>query len=202
MKAVTSTLGFAALATVAACQADIAPGTYFCGPEQSCPEGQVCNGVDNICTVSASARPFACDLPDRTGDDSPATGLSLGKLDCVSVVHQLQACLVDGDPGDWFQFDVPDNCNGVQIDARLTYPTAFEPVAMQLSTDDGAPVDADTPCDDASGVSGGGNDVRCFVQTVANGSHLAIGLVHSGTADCDGTCAHNRYTLTLQLTAP
>jgi len=189
-----------AILSVTACSADIAPGTYFCGPEESCPEGQVCNGTDNICTSPGNVSPFACDIPDRTDDDSPATGLVLANLTCVSAPRNLRACLVDGDPGDWFQFDVPDNCNGVQIEARLTFPIAYEPVAMQLASNNGDPVDADSPCEVET--QNAGEDVRCFRQTVDNGSHHAIGLVHSNTANCDGACAHNRYTLDFQLSAP
>lgn len=190
-------LGFLGLG---ACSPDIASGTYYCGPEELCPEGQVCNGTDNICTIPANVQPFTCDFPDRTGDDVPAQGLPLAGLTCVSGVRELHACLVDGDPGDWFQFDVPDNCNGVQIEARLTFAVAYEPVGIQLATEDGPGIDVETPC--TVGVQDAGLDVRCFKQVVTNGSHHAIGLVHTNTADCDGACAHNRYTLDFQLSAP
>jgi hypothetical protein len=188
------------LLALGACSAEIAPDTYFCGPEALCPEGLTCNGVDNICTVPSQAQAFDCDIPDRTGDDAPAMGLPLGDLTCVSGVRELKQCLFDDDPGDWFQFDVPDNCNAVQIEARLTFPIAFEPVGIELSTEGGAPVGVDTPCEVQNQEAG--QAVRCFQMTVANGSHHAIGLVHSGIENCDGACAHNRYTLNLQLSTP
>ncbi len=189
------------ISLLASCSADIAPGTYFCGPEQLCPDGMACNGVDNICTVPSQAQAFDCGIPDRSDDDAPAQGLQLTPLDCVSGVRELKACLFADDPGDWFQFDVPGNCSAVQIEARLTFPIAFEPVGMQLSTEDGAPMNVDSDCalstgDDAGSVS------RCFEMTVSNGSHHAIGLIHSGTDNCDGDCAFNRYTLDLQLSTP
>lgn len=183
-----------------ACSAEIAPETYFCGPEELCPEGLACNGIDNICTVPSKAQAFECDIPDRTGDDEPAMGLQLADLTCVSVVRELRACLFEDDPGDWFQFDIPDNCNAVQIEARLTFPIAFEPVAIELSTEGGAPVGVDSPCEVQNQAAG--EAVRCFQMTVANGTHHAIGLVHSGVENCDGACAHNRYTLSLQLSTP
>lgn len=185
---------------LAACSAEIAPETYFCGPEQLCPEGLACNGVDNICTVPSSAQPFDCDIPDRTGDDEPAMGLQLTDLACVSGVRELRACLFENDPGDWFQFDVPDNCTAVQIEARLSFATAFEPVAIELSTDGGVPNRVDTAC--AVESFDAGESTRCFEMTVSNGSRQAIGLVHAGELDCGGECAHNRYTLSLQLSTP
>lgn len=190
------------LLLVGACSADIAPGTYFCGPEALCPDDMACNGFDNICTVPSQALPFSCgDIPDRTGDDDPSMALALPDFECVSGVRELKACLFADDPGDWFQFDVPDNCTAVQIEARLTFPVAFEPVALQLATDGAAPVDVDGDCtvstgDDAGAVS------RCFQMTVPNGTHHAIGLVHGGRDNCDGECAFNRYTLNLQLSTP
>lgn len=188
------------LVVLAACSAEIAPDTYFCGPEQLCPEGLACNGVDNICTNPSNAKPFECDIPDRTGDDEPAMGLQIADLTCVSGVRELRACLFADDPGDWFQFEIPDNCNAVQIEARLSFAVAFEPVSIQLSTEGGTPVTVDGPCENDFGDAG--ETARCFQMTVANGSRHAVGLVHSGVDNCDGACAHNRYTLSLQLSTP
>lgn len=192
------------LLVLGACSADIAPGTYFCGPEQLCPEGLTCDAVEDICTVPSQAGAFECEIPDRAGDDEPAAGLLLQPaLDCVSGVRELKACLFADDPGDWFQFSVPGNCtSAVQIEARLTYPVAYEPVAMQLSTDGAAPVAVDGECKVAAG-DASGQTSRCFELVVENGSQHAIGLVHSETLNCGGACAFNRYTLNLQLsTAP
>jgi len=189
------------LFALVACSADIVSGTYFCGPEALCPDDLACNGIDNICTAPSQALAFDCDLPDRTDDDTPATGFQLGELDCVSGVRELQACLFASDPGDWFQFEVPANCNAVQIEARLTFPLAFEPVGIQLSTEGGTPSDVDQDCTLSTG-NDSGSTSRCFEMTVANGSQHAIGLVHSGRENCEGECAFNRYTLNLQLSTP
>lgn len=193
---------------VAACTPDIAPGAYLCGPEESCPEGLACNaGVDmdpatpdNVCVVPGVAQPFACGVPDFP-DDDPATGRIIANLSCVSPANESKGCLNDGDVGDWYQFDVPANCNAVQIEARLRFPVAFEPLAMQLATDGGAPMPADTPCSGTQQADDG-EEIRCFKLTVTNGSHQAIGVVHSATDNCDGACAHNRYTLSVQLSTP
>ena len=34
--------------SVGACSPEIAAGTYFCGPEQLCPEGLVCDGIEDV----------------------------------------------------------------------------------------------------------------------------------------------------------
>jgi hypothetical protein len=184
-----------------ACTAEIAPGAYLCGPEQLCPEGLACNGTDNTCVLASEALPFACGVADPAGDDVPTAGQVVANLACVSPIRESKGCLLQNDIGDWYQFDVPGNCAAVQIEARITFPIAFEQVAMQLSTDDGPGVAVDGPCSSALPPDLG-DTARCFKMTVANGSHHAIGLVHSGLENCGGGCANNRYTLSLQLSTP
>jgi hypothetical protein len=109
--------------------------------------------------------------------------------------------LTTTDAADWYQFDIPDNCVAVQIDARVTFPAAYEPVAIELSTDGGPGTRVDAPCpqpdpDDAGDLS------RCFKMTVENGAHHALGMLHAGELDCGGGCANNRYRLQLQLSTP
>ena len=197
-----------AFVVVAACTPDIAPGAYLCGPEQLCPDGLVCNGgvdsdpetPDNVCVVAPQAEAFACGTTD-TADDTPDTGQVIAGLSCVSAPHETKGCLLDADGADWFQFDVPGNCTAVQLEARLTFPVAFEPLALQLATDGAAPQPAETPCK-SSETAEDGDEARCFKLTVENGAHLALGVVHAGTATCGGACAHNRYRLTVQLSTP
>ena len=107
---------------VGACSADIAPGTYFCGPEQLCPEGLTCDAVEDICTVPSQAGAFECEIPDRTGDDEPAAGLLLQPaLDCVSGVRELKACLFVDDPGDLTEASVlPAGLPRIAVEAGTT----------------------------------------------------------------------------------
>jgi hypothetical protein len=63
-----------ALAVAAGCSAEIAPGAYYCGPEQNCPDGLTCDGIENLCVLPSQAQPFACDAADPQGDDEPAAG--------------------------------------------------------------------------------------------------------------------------------
>lgn len=190
-----------AVASGPACTVDIAAGTYYCGAEQLCPAGLACNGVDNLCVAPANAEAFTCNVVDPTGDDVPAAGLPLGDLQCVSRVAQSAGCLFPNDPGDWVSFEVPANCTAVEIQARVLFPVAFEAVALELATDNAAPVRVDGPCgDDPKPI--GGELSRCMKMTVAPGSHHAIGMVHSGELDCGGGCAFNRYEVAVQLATP
>ncbi|HEU0037508.1 MAG TPA: hypothetical protein VFQ53_43150 [Kofleriaceae bacterium] len=188
------------LLALGACSPSIASATYLCGPEELCPEGQKCNGVDNTCVVASDALPFACDSADQI-DETPAQGQVIDNLSCVSILNVARGCLTASDAADWYQFDIPDNCAAVQIEAKLEFPIAYEPLALQLASEGGAAVAAETPCG-ASTVADEGEDVRCFEMTVPVGTHHALGVVHTGTADCDGACANNRYTLSLQLATP
>jgi hypothetical protein len=201
-------LAIVAALALAACTEEIASGTYLCGPEGLCPDGMVCNGgagtpeePGNVCVFPANVEPFSCgDLADPTGDDDPTQGLLLDNLACVSGILEAKGCLRTDDVGDWYQFDVPSNCNKVQVVARLTFPIAFEPIAMQFATDAGV-VPADTGCGPAQAPAPGEAAV-CFKQTLQNSAHHAFGLVHSGTANCDGACTSNRYKLLVQLSTP
>jgi hypothetical protein len=192
----------ASLLVVAACTADVAPGTYFCGPDGACPEGQACNGPDNLCVVAAQAAPFDCtqDFADPAGDDTAASGHVLA-MECVSGLNVTKGCLPAADAGDWYQFDVPAVCAAVQIDARLTFPVAFERLALQLSTANGDPAPVETACRFTLPANAP-DEARCFTMAVSPGTHYAIGVVADGTGDCGGRCRNNRYTFSVQLNAP
>lgn len=201
----TLLLPFALPFALAACTADIAPDTYFCGPERLCPEGLTCNDADNICTAPSNVEAFGCGkidgipIPDMVGDDTPADGFDITNVNTCLVTRELRACLFADDPGDWVQFDLPAvSCSGTYtMTGRVTFAIAFEPLAIQLSTDDGPPQTVDVECDKAT--DSGGQTQRCFEVQLAGGSHYAIGVVHGNTANCDGDCAHNRYVLDLRM---
>ena len=189
-----------ALLALAACTPDIAPGSYLCGPEGLCPEGQLCNGPDNICVLVSEARPFSCGTAtDPELDDQPGAGTVLANLPCVSVPSETHGCLLDDDGQDFFQFDVPAGCAAVRVEASVSFPIAFQPLGLVFSTAGGPAAPADTPC--SSGAVPG-EDVRCFGQAVQAGGHYALGVVKDSGGDCSGTCRHNRYILRIRLAAP
>jgi hypothetical protein len=191
-----------ALLALAACTPDIAPGSYLCGPEGLCPEGQACNGPDNICVLESQARPFECgNVDDPAGDDQPGSGTTIANLSCVSVPTETRGCLRATDGQDFFQFDVPATCTAARVEASLTFPIAFQPLALVLSTAGGAAVPVDAPCP-SSAATVAGEEARCFGQAVAAGGHYAFGVVRGEGGDCGGACRDNRYIFRLRLASP
>lgn len=191
-----------ALLALAACTPDVAPGSYVCGPEGLCPEGQACNGPDNICVLESEVRPFECGTAtDPGGDDQPASGTALMNLSCVSVPTETRGCLREVDGQDFFQFDVPASCSAVRVEVSVTFPIAFQPLGLVLSTAGGAAAPVEAPCSPST-VALAGEEVRCFGQTVQAGGHYAIGVVKESGGACGGACRHNRYLFRLRLASP
>jgi hypothetical protein len=188
---------------VAACTPTVDPGTYFCGVDGSCPEGQACNGPDNTCVLANAAMPFVCgpDHTDVTGDDATATGQAIPLTSCVSQVFAATGCLPAGDTADWYQFDVPANCTAVEVEARIAFPVAFERLQLLLSEANGAGQARETPCT-SPGDEDAPEEIRCMTATVQPGTHYAVGAVPDGTQNCDEQCKHNRYSIQIRLVAP
>jgi hypothetical protein len=185
----------------AACTPDIASGTYLCGPNAACPEGQVCNGPDNTC-VFGSAEPFACEPDAETEpDDTAEQGRMLTALnECVTTVLPLANCMLAGDTADWVRFTVPSVCTEVQVEARVTFPLAFESLGLELwDLDQNTMVGSDTEC---ASTGEGGEDIRCMTIGVTPGGNYGISVKPSGEGNCGGACAYNRYTLRVQLSTP
>ncbi len=191
------------LLALAACSPHIASGAYLCGPEQDCPENQLCNGTDNVCVAETLAVAFECtkEFPNPFNDDAPSAGTPIANLQCVSGLSVARGCLTPEVLGDWYQFDTPAGCTAVAVDVKVTFAVAYEPIALALAMDDGAPTAVDSPCKNPLSEDTG-SDVRCVHLTIPAGHHFALGVLHSGTADCAGRCAQNRYTLDLQLVTP
>jgi hypothetical protein len=183
---------------LSACAADIASGSYLCGPEQACPGGQACNGPDNVCVFASTVQPFAC-LPneEHEPDNTPDQGLDIGSLDCVSAVFAQDGCLAAGDPNDWYRFTAPTGCTSLEADIRINYPLAFEPLAVVLADASGQALANDGPCAHPSGTAG--DDERCITAPIPQGQSYAVQVKPAGGGDCDGHCNYNRYALTLQL---
>jgi hypothetical protein len=187
---------------LAACSPEISSGAYFCGDERSCPEGQVCDGPSNTCVLAGTASPFACDPgTDPEPDDTAAQGKSIPPLACVSSPYDRAGCLHAGDPADWLTLTAPSQCVAVAVQIRITYPIAFEPLAIEL-WDLGSNTMIATQGDCASGGTAAGDDSRCLVQTLTPGGSYGVAIKPAGGGDCNGGCAYNRYTVTVQLATP
>lgn len=185
---------------LAACEPEVAPGTYLCGPEELCPEGMVCNGPDNVCVHPTKQQAFACtnENKDVPGDDGPATAQVLGEMACVSLVRETRGCLPIGDVGDYYTFRVVDGCTSTKVLAGVVYPIAFQSLTMQLGKLGETPVTIDSPCA-ASRPHDVGDAVACLEAPVGPGTYV-LGVIPDGTGQCDGQCKFNRYGLAVQVT--
>jgi hypothetical protein len=190
----------AILLLLAACDPDIAPGAYMCGPEEACPDGLACNRPDNLCVAPTAVKPFACGAANEEipGDDAPATAQNLGELACISLVRGTRGCLPAGDVGDFYSFRVADGCTNVKVQASVVFPIAFESLALQLAKAGEAPVAITSACA-ANRATDEGEIVRCLEAPVDPGTY-ALGVVPDGTGDCDRACAFNRYGFAVQVT--
>jgi hypothetical protein len=188
------------LVVLAGCTPDIATGAYLCGPEQSCPPGFACNGPDQACVTKSTAQPFSCDDSEqREPDNDLAHAFPVGPLTCVSPAAVLDGCLATGDPADWFAIDAPASCTAVAADLEVTYPVAWEPIALTLSATDGTVLGTDTDCHDTVPA---GSDLRCLKVPLTPGMHYGVSVAPAGGGDCGGDCAFNRYTLSVRLDTP
>ena len=184
---------------VSACSPDIVQGSYLCGPEQSCPDGQACNGVDNICVLPSGALPFACG--DKITEVEPNNGATAAQpitnLECVSPLVQIKGCTPANDAEDWYAFDVPATCGATVASVRLSFPLAFEQLSVDLAGKSGTQADCGTTVGTDDGV-----DTLCLSTPVTAGQHYTLRIARSGIGDCGGQCAYNRYSLSLQLGTP
>jgi len=186
---------------LAACSPDIGSGSYLCGPNETCPKGQACDGPTNSCIVPSAVEPFACDPKMVRDDNTPQTALALGTPTCVSNNVPQSGCLGAGDSHNYYAFTAPMGCTAVEVDLRISYPKAFEPLGITLGDANGTELVTDGECKGAQ-ISTTADDVRCIQQTITPGQPYTIDVNPAGGEDCDGMCAFNRYTLNFALATP
>jgi hypothetical protein len=188
------------LLALVACSPEIPSGSYLCGPNETCPDGQACDGPTNMCVTASTAAAFACDpMDEHEPDNTPQTGTAIPTLSCVSPPVTEHGCLASGDAGDWYRFTAPTSCVAVEVQIRLAYPTAFEPLAIVLADEAGTQVATDTTC---KTTAAGGDDSRCLTMPLTGGQTYTIEVKPVGGDDCDGMCGFNRYTLVVQTATP
>lgn len=185
--------------SLAACAPDIVPDSYFCGPNASCPEGQVCNGHDHHCVSPSNAEQFACASPFEP-DNSAAEAHAIPQLDCVSAPFIDDNCMDKGDAEDWIKLTAPAACAAVQVQSRVTFPLAFQRLGFELwDLGTMTKLADDTECV-TSGQ--GGEEIRCLTHVLVPGSSYGIKVHPAGDGNCDGDCSYNTYSLRLQLETP
>lgn len=188
---------------LAACTPEITPGTYLCGDEELCPEGQACDGVTNTCELASAARPFECgdEIDEVEPNDAFQSAQAVGDLQCVSRVAEVHGCTrKDGSPEDWFSFVVPSCTSTVRTTARIAFPLAYEPLVVELRDANGGVKATAESC--SSDDKHDGDTELCLDVAVTPTAQYALRVAGAGSADCDGACAYNRYTLTMQLVSP
>ncbi|MGE0869650.1 MAG: hypothetical protein AB7P03_13880 [Kofleriaceae bacterium] len=196
------TIRYLALVALTACAPEIAPGVYACGPEQLCPEGQTCNGPDNLCVLDRDATPFTCGPISEVEPNSAQDSAEMvSEFQCVSFPVEINGCSDQAGDQDWFRVDVPDNCTAVAVTAKMQFPIAFAEVGLELYASDGSVVATAAPCA-AQPAQDGGVERRCLDAVVTPGGSYALKVVQTGQGACGGTCAFNRYILTAQLVTP
>jgi hypothetical protein len=187
-----------------ACKPEVGYDTYLCGVEADCPDGQACNGPDNRCVSAASALPFACDpMVEHEPDNLPAQAFVLPTLACVSGPLTQLGCLADGDAEDWLAFAVPAACTAVVAHLHLAYSIAYEEVPFEIADADGNVLEQAGECGaDETSLAAFGVIDRCLKRTVTPGLSYLVHVKADPALSCDGNCAFNRYSLTLQLQTP
>jgi len=183
-----------------ACTPDIVSDSYLCGPNEACPDDQVCNGPDNHCVLPSGVQPFACTPKIATEPDNTAQEAHvLPDLGCVSVPFIDENCMLENDAEDWVKLAAPA-CAAVQIEAVVTFPVAFERIKLELwDLDHMTNLGEDVQCPQ---VGEEGEELRCLTKTLVSGTNYGIQVKPAGDGDCDGDCRFNRYTLRVQLSTP
>lgn len=201
---------FAIPLAAAACTPDIVPGTYLCGPDQACPEGQVCNGTEDkmaglvadTCMLPGVAQPFACTPKTASEpDDTMATGYVIQvPTTCIGKVDLGRGCMPAGDAADWVTFVAPSVCTALMVQVRLDFPLANEDLTIELwDADANTKITGDGECKqglDPSSVS------RCLESVLVPGKKYGVQVNPTGEGNCGGDCAYNRYGLTLVFGTP
>jgi hypothetical protein len=185
------------LIALAACTPDVLSETYFCGPDATCPEGQACNGPDNVCVIAAKAEDFSCgDMAIKTEPDDTAAQAHVLNVVCSVPSARVYNCMLDSDAEDWAKL-LP-GCTG-QIKTTVAFPVAFERLAVELwDLDSMTKLGDETDC--TTGESG--EEARCISSPITQGTNYGIKVRPSGEGNCDGNCPYNRYSLSVQLSTP
>ena len=186
-----------ALAAVAGCDPEIVSGAYFCGPQMSCPSGEVCSAADGTCGRAELARPFACDPGSEAGEpnDLPAAATPLSVSACPGVSLEQAGCLPAGSDVDWLAVTASPDCVGGPLAVNVRYSAAFAPAVVDLMSPDGATVlGTAMPCNITGGI--GENDGVCLDAIVPSSGTALIRIGLDPELDCDGACDFMHYSVT------
>jgi hypothetical protein len=183
----------AMLAVVAGCQPEILSGTYFCGPEMSCPPDQICSAASSLCVRPELALPFACPADSQTigepnNDVASATAITF--TTCPGAEQRLPGCVPDPADLDLIVVDAP-TCGGRSLSFDVRFPVAFAPVIVEQVDAAGTTIQTATSCEIAGENSQ--NDAACLDATVPGDGRVYVRLTLDPEIDCDDACNFNWY---------
>ena len=197
MRAAFIAAAVAAVAALAGCDPEILSGAYYCGPQMSCPSGEVCNAGDGTCGRPELARPFTCDpgSEDAEPNDLPAAATPLSVSACPGISLDQLGCLPAAIDVDWLAVTLPAACAGAPLAVDVRYSVAFAPAVVDLMDAGGTTVlGTATPCNITGGI--GLNDAVCLEAAVPASGTALIRIGLDPELDCDGACAFMHYTVT------
>jgi len=192
--------GLAAVAlAAAACDPEITSGVYLCGEERGCPPGLVCDGVTTECVYSGEAASFQCAEGSNDGepDETLDAAWDLGTGGCgVFPPIELPGCVDNAGDVDHLAVVASVDCEGARVfEVKLRHPIAFAPLSLEILDGDGAVVATGEICET---VDDAGLVHVCAEVDAAPGDPLVVRVrLADGAPDCDGTCAYNRYLLSI-----
>ncbi|RMH41685.1 MAG: hypothetical protein D6689_10350 [Deltaproteobacteria bacterium] len=184
-----------AAVAMAACEPEIGPGTYFCGPEMLCPPDLSCDPLTYTCERPAAVRPFAC--PEGTEADEPNedadAATPLGRLACGGAGAVTNGCIARSGDVDVYAFKL-DEClaPGARLLVSARFPIAMAPLSVQVRDAAGEIVTTAqlcTPDPDFTGTE------RVCAELPKGPAAYTVSVQLAGGGDCAGACAYNLYEL-------
>lgn len=184
---------------ITACSPDIAPGTYFCGPEKLCPPDLICHEPTFVCESAFDAEPFLC--PEGTELAEPDNELATARnlpVSCGNTVLSAEnGCLVSDETVDLFALDMPASCAGTapRLELQIRYPVAFRPLRLELLDANGVVLATSTLC--TPELESAGTDWQCLSYAPTEAVlYVRVGPDPEGP-NCDGACDYNQYWLSI-----
>jgi len=178
----------ASFALVAACTPQIEGGSYYCGPDESCPPDERCDGATNLCVVPSDVTAFACaDVPTLPVITS-----------CTPAKTETHGCVWTADGHTQVTLAMPADC-GPRVEAQLIFPIAFMPLQTTVRGAGGAAVATSSACS----APHGGVTASCVAFDGMPGQTYTLDIASApGGPTCDGACAFNRFALTVSILRP
>jgi hypothetical protein len=191
-----------AFALPVACAPEVFTGSYYCGPERSCPPGQVCDEPLFVCDNPTLAREFECPegSEDSEPDDSVAEALDLGTTKCgESVTTALPGCIDDADDVDVYSFVHNTDCAAADphFELTLSYAYAFTALDFDVVDSAGTVVENASSCEGPGGFTG--QQVICIEIPNVTDTYFVRVSMSDSTEDCNGECRYNLYRLSINL---